>query len=197
MSSSSSNDPLVALWQTAPRPDTQHLLRDLQRLKQMHQQLNRIVVATLCGVSLLLILAEATGRVATHGVLSIIWILGLASGVAWRQRARCNRIDALSFDTVRLLKFMLARAKSDLFLARCLYAGVPCGALAGTLVARIIGIGASPATAAAHPTLQPILTGAGVTVLIVMVATGVILARSRRLQVKVLSEKLRSVQAEA
>lgn len=195
MNSSPSPDPLVALWRTALKPDTQHLLQDLQRLKRMHQLLERIVLAILCAVSVLLILAEATGRIATHGILSVIWILGLAIGVALQRRDRCNRIDALALDTVSVLKYMLARAKSDLFIARCLYAGVPCGALVGTLAAKIIGIGASPAAIDFHPQLQPILTGAGVAVLIVMVVTGVILARSSRLQVRALTEKLRSVEA--
>ncbi|MEO8593410.1 MAG: hypothetical protein ABI759_08810 [Candidatus Solibacter sp.] len=195
MNSSPSPDPLVALWRTAPKPDTQHLLQDLHRLRRMHQRLERMVVAMLCAVSVLLILAEATGRIATHGILSVIWMLGLAIGVARQKFARHDRIDALALDTVSLLKYMLARAKSDLFIARCLYAGVPCGALVGTLAAKIIGIGASRAAIAAHPQLQPILTYAGLAVLIIMVVTGVILARSRRLQVKALTEKLRSVEA--
>ena len=195
MSSSPSPDPLVSLWQTAPKPDTQHLLQDLQRLKQMHRLLERVVLAILGGVSLLLILAEATGRIVTYGILSVIWILGLAIGVAWQRRARRKRIDALAFDTVSLLRFMLARAKSDLFIARCLYAGVPCGALVGTVVANILGIGASPAAIAVHPALHLILTRAGMAVLIIMVVTGIILERSRRLQVKALREKLRSVEA--
>jgi hypothetical protein len=196
MNSSPSNDPLVALWQTAPKPDTQHLLQDLQRLKQMHQRLERTVLAILCGVSLLLILAEATGRFVTHGILSLVWILGLAIGVARQRRARCKRIDALAFDTVSLLKVMLARAKSDLFIARCLYAGVPCGALVGALVTKIAGIGASKAAVAVHPQIDLILTGAGMAVLVHMVVAGVVLARSRGLQVKALTEKLRSAEAE-
>jgi hypothetical protein len=192
MNSSPSNDPLVALWQTAPKPDTQHLVQDLQRLKRMHRRLGRTVFAMLCGVTVLLIVAEAAGRIATHGTLSVVWILGLVIGIAWRRRARCNRIDAFTLDTVSLLKFMLARAKSDLFIARCLYAGVPVGALVGALVAKIVGTGASPA---AHSQLDLILTGGGVAALIMMVAAGVILARSRRTQVKALGEKLRSVEA--
>ena len=195
MNSSPSNDPLVALWQTAPKPDTQHLLQDLQRLRQMRQLLERIVLAILCGVSLLLIVSEATGHIATRGLLSAIWIPALVITVAWQRRARCNRVDALAFDTVSLLKRMLARAKADLFIARCLYAGVPCGALAGTLGVKIAGIGTSPLTSTVDPQFHLILNGVGVAVLIVMVVAGVILARSRRLQVKVLTEKLRSVEA--
>ena len=195
MKSSPSNDPLVSLWKTAPKPDTQRLMQDLERLKQMHQRLMRTVVAILCAVSLLLIVAEATGRIATHGMLSVIWILGLAIGALWQWRARCTHIDALTSDTVSLLKFMLARAKSDLFLARCLYAGVPCGALFGALVTKLIREGGARPATMVHPALHPFLTGAGVAVLVAMVAAGFILARSRRLQVKVLAEKLRSAEA--
>jgi hypothetical protein len=195
MNSSPSNDPLVALWKTSPKPDTQRLLQDLQRLRQMHQRLRRIVVASLCAVSLLLIVAEATGRIATHGIFSVIWIFGLAVGAVWQRRARCNRIDAVTSDSVSLLKFMLARARSDLFIARSLYAGVPCGALAGALLTTLIRRAASPAKAAIHPALHPILTVAGVAILATMAAVGVILARSRHLQVKALTEKLRAAEA--
>jgi hypothetical protein len=196
MTSQPPNDPLVTLWQTAPKPDTHHLLQDLQRLNRLHHRLNRSVFAIVCGISLLLIFEEATGRVTTHGALSAIWILGMAVGVAWRRRAGCNRSDALALDTVRLLKFLIARAKSDMFVARCLYAGVPCGALAGYVVAKVTGISASPAAIAAHPRLHPIQTGAGIAALIVMIATGAILARSRRRQVQEFSEKLRSIEAD-
>jgi len=196
MTSMSPDDPLVALWQTAPKPATQHLLQDLQRLNRLHQRLNRIVFSIMCGISLLLIFEEATGRVTTHGTLSVIWILGLALGVVWHRRARCNRSDALTLDTVSLLKSMIARAKSDLFVARCLYAGVPCGAVVGFLVLKLAGIGASRSAIAVHGPLHLIQTGAGVAALIAMMVTGAILARSRRLQVRELSEKLRLIEAD-
>ncbi len=140
MTSLSPHDPLVTLWQTAPKPDTQHLLRDLQRLNRLHQRLNRSVFAIMCGTSFLLIFAEATGHVTTHGTLSVIWILGLVLGLVWRRRARCGRSDALTLDTVSLLESMIARAKSDLLVGRCLYAGVPCGAVVGFFVAKLAGI---------------------------------------------------------
>src|SRR5271154_6290061 len=144
MTSMPEHDPLVSLWQTAPKPDKQYLLQDLQRLNRLHQRLYRIVFAIMCGTSLLLIFEEATGRVTTHGALSVIWILGLVLGVVWHRRARCNRSDAITLDTVSLLKFMIGRAKRDLRIARWLYAGVPCGALAGFLAGKLAGIGASP-----------------------------------------------------
>src|SRR5580704_1658891 len=144
MTSQPPNDPLVALWQTAPKPDAHHLVQDLRRVNRVHRRLNRSVFAIVCGISLLLIFEEATGRVTTHGALSVIWILGIAFGAVWRRRARCNRSDAFALDTVSLLKFLIARAKSDMFVARCLYAGVPCGALVGYVVAKVTGIGASP-----------------------------------------------------
>jgi hypothetical protein len=195
MSSSPLPDPLVTLWQTAAKPDTRHLLQDLQRVKRMHQRLQRIVLAILGSVSILLILAEAIGRIATHGILSVIWLLALAIGITWQRRSQCNRIDALALDTVSLLKLMLARVTKDLFIARCLYAGVPCGALAGMLMVKITGIGGTPAAIAVHSQLDLILTGAGVVLLIAMIASGVILTRSRRLQSRALREKLKSLEA--
>jgi len=196
MTSLPPHDPLVALWQTAPKPDTQHLLQDLKRLNRLHQRLNRTVFAIMCGISLLLIFEEATGRVATRGTLSVIWILGLVMGTVWHRRARCNRADALTLDTVNLLKSMIARAKSDLFVAQCLYAGVPCGAAVGFLAVKLVGTGASPSAIGVHARLRLIQTGAGVAALIVMVVSGVILARSRRLQVQELNEKLRLITAD-
>jgi len=196
MTSLPAHDPLVALWQTAPKPDTHRLLQDLQRLDRLHQRLNRSIWAIVCGIAVLLIFEEATGRVASHGVLSGIWILGLIIGVAWQRRARFKRSDALTLDTVRLLEFMIARARSDLFVARCLYAGVPCGAVAGFVVADLAGLGASPWAKAVTPGLHILQTGAGIAALVIMIVVGVILARSRRLQVQALSDKLRSIQAD-
>jgi hypothetical protein len=192
----SPNDPFVSLWQTAPKPDTHHLLQDLERLNRLHQRLDRTVFAILCGISLLLVFEEATGRVGTHGALSAIWTLGLVLGVVWRRRARCSRLDALTWDTVRLLKFMIARARSDLQIARCLYAGVPCGAAAGFFVAKLAGIGTPSRAAPVHAGLHLVQTGAGIAALIAMMVTGAILARSRRTQVQELSEKLKMIEAD-
>ena len=196
MTSLPARDPLVALWQTAPKPDTQHLLLDLQRLNRLHQRLNRSVLAIVCGIAALLVFEEATGRVATHGALSVIWILGLVIGIVWHGRARCNRTDVLTLDTVSLLKSMIARAKSDLFIARCLYVGVPCGAMVGYSVMKLAGIGASPSANAVHAHLHLVQTGAGIAALVAMMVTGAILARSRHLQVQELSEKLRLIEAD-
>jgi hypothetical protein len=196
MTSLPPHDPLVALWQTAPKPDTQNLLHDLQRLNRLHQRHNRSIWAIVCGIAILLIFEEATGRLASHGILSAIWILGLGIGLFLQGRARCNRVDALTLDTVSLLRFMIARAKKDLFVARCLYAGVPCGAVVGFITSKLAGIGASPSAQAAGPRLNMIQTGAGIAAIIAMMVTGVILARSRHLQVQELTEKLRSINAD-
>jgi hypothetical protein len=123
----------------------------------------------------------------------VIWTLGLVIGLIFHRRARCNRSDALTLDTVSLLKSMIARAKSDLFVARCLYVGVPCGAVAGYIVMKLAGIGAPPLANGISPHLRTIQTGAGIAALIVMMAAGAILARSRHLQVHELSDKLRSI----
>jgi hypothetical protein len=196
MTSSPPNDPLVALWQTAPPPDTQQMAQNLQRLNRLHERLNLVVVAILCGASLLLIFGEATGRVTTHGTLSVIWVLCLVIGVVWHRRSQCSRSDALTLDTVQLLERMIAKAKSDLFVARCLYAGVPCGALIGLVAARLAGIFVSPAAVAGNPRLHLIQTVAGVAALLIMMVAGAILARSRRVQVQELSEALRSIKSD-
>jgi len=196
MTSSPQPDPFVALWQTAPKPDTHHLAHDVQRLNRLHQRLNQSILAILCGIAVLLVFEEATGRLASHGILSVAWTLTLVIGVARHRRARCNRFEALTLDTVSLLKSMIARAQKDLFLARCLYAGVPCGAVLGALVMKLAIAGSTPSATAPHSRLQLIQTGAGIATLIIMILTGLILARSRHLQVKELSEKLKLIEAD-
>jgi hypothetical protein len=126
----------------------------------------------------------------------VVWILGLASGVVWHRRARCSRSDAVILETTSLVKFMIARAKSDLLVARCLYAGVPCGAVVALLAAKLAGIGASPSAGALHPRLHLIQTGAGMAALLAMMVIGAILARARHLQVQQLSEKLRLIESD-
>jgi hypothetical protein len=193
MTSLPPQDPLITLWQTIPKPDTGHLLQEVQRLNRLQQRLNRTVLAILCGIGILLIFEEATGRVTSHGILSGIWILGLVIGLVYHRRARCNRFDALTLDTVSLLESMIARAKRDLFVARCLYAGVPCGAVAGYIAMTLARIGASSPGNGVSPHLRTIQTGAGIAALIVMMVAGAILADSRRLQVQELSDKLKSI----
>jgi hypothetical protein len=185
---SSPDDPLIALWQTAPKPNTHDLVEDLQRLNRLHHRLDQSVTAILCGIAILLMFEEATGRVGSHGVLSVIWTLGLVIGLVWHRRARGKRAGALTLDTVSLLKVMIARAKSDLLVARCLYAGVPLGALAGFWVMKLVG----PAKSV-DPRLQLIQVGAGVAALTIMIVAGVILARSRHDQAVRLSDKLKSI----
>lgn len=188
-----SQDPLAALWQTAPKSDTSSLLQDLQRVNRHHQRLYRIVFVILCGTGLLLIFNAVKERSMAHGALAVIWILGLVLGVAWYRRARCNRAEAITFDTVRLLRFMIARAQKDLRIARCLYAGAPCGAVAGFIMARLTGFGAAPNATAVSPHVYLIGTGAALAALIAMMAIGLVVARDRRLQVQELREKLRSI----
>ena len=171
-------------------------MQDLQRLKRLHPAHNRSVLAIVCGIAALLVFEEAMGRLASHGLLSAIWIAGILCGGAWHRRARCNRLDALTLDTVRLLKAMIARAKSDLLVARCLYAGVPLSAAAGYLALNVLGIGGSKSARAAHPHLDMAQTGAGVTALTLMVVAGAVLARSRKTQVRDLTAKLRAIKSD-
>jgi hypothetical protein len=194
MTSLPPQDPLAALWQTATKSDTSSLLQNLQHLNRRHQRLYWIVFTILCGTGLLLIFDAVTERSMTHGALSVIWILGLVLGVIWYRRARCNRADATTFNTVRLLRFMIARAKKDLRIARCLYAGAPCGAVAGFIIARLTGFGASPNAIAVSTQVHLIRTGAAVAALITMMVIGLMVARDRRLRVQELTEKLRSIQ---
>jgi hypothetical protein len=183
-------DPFIDLWQSAPKPDTQDVLRDLERVNRLHRRFNQTLLAILTGTAVLLLFEESTGRLATHGALSAVWILSLVFGAAWRQRTRCHRTDALSLGTVRLLEFLISRAARDLFLARCLYAGAPCSAAATFLLLRTGG-------ATIPGPLHLIQTIAGVAALLAMVTAGALLARSRSAQVRELRDKLRAIQREA
>jgi hypothetical protein len=60
-------------------------------------------------------------------------------------------------------------------------------------VIKVAGIGAPPLANGIGPRLRTIQTGAGIVALIVMMAAGAILARSRRLQVQELGDKLRLI----
>jgi hypothetical protein len=196
MTSLPGHDPLVAFWQTAPEPDTHHLLLDLQRLNRLHQRFNRSVWAIVCGIGILFIFEETTGRIASHGVLSLIWTVGLAIGWVLQRRARINRSAAVTLDTVSFLESMISRAKTDLFVARCLYAGVPFGATAGFWLTGLLSLSVPPGVTAVGPRLNMLQTGAGIAALVIMIVAGLILARSRRLQVQALSDKLRSIKAD-
>jgi hypothetical protein len=189
-------DPLVSLWHTAPDPDPQQIVQAVQRFNRLHQRQIRAMWAIVLGLSVLFIFEEATGRLSSHGILSVLWIGCLIIGFFRQKRSRSNRLDAWSLDTVRLLKTMIARARRDLFLARCLWAGVPCGAAVGYVLAKLAGIGALPGASAAHPNLERMQTGAGVATLVIMIVTGVILARSRSAQVRELSARLRSIESD-
>lgn len=188
-----SQDPLAALWQTAPKPDPSALLQDLQRVNRHHQQLNRIAFVILCGTAILLVFEAVRESSITLGALSAMWILGLLFGVVWYRRVLCNRAEAVTFDTVRLLRFMIARAKKDLRIARWLYAGVPFGAVAGFIMARLT-FGASPNAIAVSAHEHLMRTGAALAALIAMMAIGLVVAGDRRLQVQKLREKLRLIE---
>lgn len=196
MTPSSSQDPLAALWQTAPKTDTSSLLRNLQSANSRHRLLNWIAFAIMCGTGLLLIDDAITHGTVAHIALCVAWNLGLLVGVTWYRRAGCHRAEAVTFDTIRLLKFMIARGKRDLRLARCLYVGAPCGAAAGFMIARLTGFEAlqSPIAASSHTHL--IRTGGGLTALILMMVIGLMMARDRRAQIRQLTETLKSIQGD-
>jgi hypothetical protein len=190
------SDPIVALWQTAPKPDTRLLLHDLQRQERMHRRFNRVLVAIVGAISLLLLLEEITGRVATHGWLSASWIVCLAAGLIWRDGIQRHHSGDLNVDTVTLLKSSVRQAQKDLFLARCLYAGVPCGAICGFLIMQLAAQHGSAPPLAADPGVRMIQTGAGIIALVAMMLSGAVLASSRRIQARELGDKLKSMESD-
>jgi len=66
--------------------------------------------------------------------------------------------------------------------------------VAGFIIARLTGFGASPNAIAVSRQVHLIRTGAALATLITMMMIGLIVARDRRLQVQELTEKLRSIQ---
>lgn len=193
MSEPSQTDPFATLWQSAPKPDTRQLLRDLQRLQKAQRWHSRILTIILCGIALFFIFEEATGRSGTHGLISALWIAFVAGAIGY-QRVRCRSVDPLDLDTVSLLKRMIARAKRGLFQARCLYLGTPLGAIAGAILTRSLAPGTTPGGHIVQSNLTLMQTVVGLIVLVAMIIAGVVLARARRRQLLELTGKLKSLE---
>jgi hypothetical protein len=120
----------------------------------------------------------------------------LAAGLFWRYGTQRQHSGDLDVDTVTLLKSSLRQAQKDLFLARCLYAGVPCGAACGFMIMQLMAQHASAPPPANDPGVRLIQTGAGIIALAAMMLTGAALASSRRIQARELSEKLKSMESD-
>jgi hypothetical protein len=193
MSEPSHTDPFATLWQSAPKPDTRQLMQDMQRLKNAQRRQHRILIAILCGIASCLVFEEATGRYGTHGLISALWIAFMAGALGY-QHMRCHFVDLLDLDTVSLLKRMIVRAKRGLFQARCLYLGTPLGALAGTVLMRVLAPRTAPGGYAVQSGLALMQTIVGLTVLVLMIITGLVLARARRHQLLELTGKLKSLE---
>ncbi len=193
MSEPSQTDPFATLWQSAPKPDTRQLLRDLQRLQKAQRWHSRILIIILCGIASFLVFEEANGRSGTHGLISALWIAFVAGAIGY-QRVRCRSVDPLDLDTVSLLKRMIARAERGLFQARCLYLGAPLGAVAGAVLMRVLTPAAPPGGHIVQPSLALIQTIVGLIALVAMIIAGLVLARARRRQLLELTGKLKSLE---
>lgn len=182
-------DPFIALWQTAPQPDVQAVLDAVKRADAAHKRLNWTLVALLSTITLIIAFEEATGRLRTHGVVTILWTVGLGAGLLWHCRAGRRLSVALSEDTLSLLNLMIRRAKRGLKLARYLYLGTPVGAVVGWFIANATHI-----SAGSSGWLSLVQTAAGIAMLGMMMVSGLVLARLRRRQVDELSARLREFQ---
>lgn len=198
MTSSSSPDPLVALWTTAPMPDAQKIVADVRRAQRMHDTLYRTVLGLCVLLALLFAFEEATQRIETRGALTIVWVLAIAGGVVWHQRSRARFVDALTLETPQMLSYMIARTKRGLTIARYLYAGTPLGALAGGAITWVAdgAFGWRQAGGAISPSLALIQTGAAAVTLLAMIACGIVLARMLHRQLRDLEGKLKDAEAE-
>jgi hypothetical protein len=196
MSSSPASDPLVALWQSARKPDAHKLSADVQRADRMHTTLYQTVFGVCVLVGVLLAFEEATQRIATHGVLTVVWAIAIAGGALWHRRAQAGLADVLTLDTRQMLTAMIARTKRGLLLARCLYAGTPLGALAGFAIMRgaDLAFGWQQASGASA-NLALVQTAAGVGVLLIMMVCGVALARIHHRQLQDLEQKLKALES--
>lgn len=193
MSEPSQTDPFATLWQSAPKPDTGQLLRDLQRLQKAQRRHSRILIVILCGIALFFVFEEATGRSGTHGIISALWMAFVAGAIGY-QRVRCRSVDPLDLDTVSLLKRMIARAERGLFQARCLYLGTPLGAVAGAVLMKVLVPGAAPGRHIVQSSLALMQTAVGLMLLVAMIIAGLVLARARRRQLQELTGKLKSLE---
>ncbi len=184
-------DPFIALWQTAPQPDVQATLDAVKRADAAHKRLNWTLAALLSAITLIIAFEEATGRLRTHGVITVLWSLALFAGFL-RHRYAARRLSAaLSEDTRSLLALMLLRAKRGLRLARTLYLGTPIGAVIGWFIGGAIHI-----NAAGTGWLSQLQTALGLAMLSIMMVSGLALAGLRRRQVDDLTAKLQAWQNE-
>ena len=182
-------DPFIALWQTAPQPDTQDLIDAVKRADAAHRRLNLSLLALMALITLVIAFEEATGRLRTHGAVTILWSVGLIAGLLWHRRAGRRLSAALSEDTMSLLGLMIRRAKRGLALARYLYLGTPAGAVAGWFIGNAVHISAGGTGWLSH-----VQTAIGIVMLSVMMVSGLVLAGLRRRQVDELSARLREFQ---
>ena len=169
-------------------------VRELKHLHRLHRRQNRVILTIVCGIAFLLVFEELTGRLPSYGLISAIWIAGVICGVVWNRRARINRLDGMSSNTAGLLKAMISHAKRDLFVARCLYGGVPFGAIVGYFALLWVGVGSPQLVRTGHPLLHMVQTGAGIAALALMMGAGIALARSRSRQVRELTDKLEAAE---
>ncbi|MEO8314920.1 MAG: hypothetical protein ABI645_09015 [Pseudomonadota bacterium] len=186
------DDLLVGLWQSGAKPDTAHLMRDLERQNRTQLLQQWLIIAVLGCSSILLAFAEATGGLRTHGILSLTWLSALGLGGLAHFRARHRRAEILNLDTQRLLDAMISRAERGLMLARFLYAGTPVGAVAGYAIVQLTHVG----IAVTHRPLGTLQAVLGVMLLVVMVVAGLLLARARRAQLVALIQKKRDMEVE-
>lgn len=185
MTDADRDDRLLTVWQSGPRPDTATLLQDLARQTQSQQRQRGLIFALLGCVSVLVIFAEASGGLRTHGFLSLVWLTGLTLGALRWHKDRQTRSEILCLDTQRLLQVMIRRAKRGLTLARCLYAGTPVGALAGYAITQVTHI----SVAGTHKQLGLFQSVIGAMLLVVMIGVGLMTARARRAELTILTQK--------
>ena len=185
------SDPLVALWQTTPNHDTEPLLRAIHRQQQMHRRMGAVLAAILASVTILLASEEATGRMPSHGWITGVWLIVLLLvGARW-YRAKRHQHAAATMDTVALLRAMTRQAGADLFLARCLWAGVPLGAALGWTAMRWLAPNAPPETTFSW--FSQARTAAAIALLGAMILSGLVLERSRKSHLRDLTGKLRAI----
>ena len=193
MTSPDPHDPLVALWKAAPAPalDPHRLADDMRRLTRTQARVYQTVFGVCLLMGLLLAFEEASGRTETRGLLTAGWSVVVVAGLLRHRRSRARRAEALTWETPRLLAWLLGRARDGLTTARYLYAGAPLGALASALLMKALGWGLASPHSGASPGLDLLQTVAGVGVIAVMAVCGLVLARQQARQVRELTETLK------
>lgn len=185
---------LQALWASRPAPDPDALLAQLKRNNAEARRLNQIGLGVGIASGLFVIFSEIIGILTTRGALSVVMaVLILGSWLHYRQAKR-RLSAAFSREPQAMVRFMIDRARSALFLARSMYSCQWIGLVAGFAASRLTRDGDRDILIPDQ--VLGIIIVAVLAAFIAMTAYGVRLARRKVREIAVLQRYAEALSAE-